>query len=360
MDLQLFAEERTEEATPRKLRKAREEGRAPRSTDLMNGIGLVVAAMTLRALGPSFYEQVAGALTEAFSNLQPDVTPGSTSDLFQSWSLFYLKTLLPLAGIILSIGVAVGLIQTGFLFSLKPLTPDFNRINPVSGMQRLFSLRTLVEVFKGFLKIGIIGYIAYSQVMPLIQAAPNLLGQSVALGITTMASKVVSTLMAIGFGLLALGILDYGYQYWEFRKSIRMTKQEVKQENKENEGNPEQKQRQRQRQRELAMRRRAIKNVPTADVVITNPTHYAIALQYRPEEGGAPLVVAKGADLLALRIKAVAKQYEVPMVENRPLARTLYDTVEIGKAIPPELYQAVAEVLAFVYSVRRQNRRQQL
>lgn len=356
MDLQLFAQERTEEATPRRLRKAREEGQAPRSADLITGAGLAAAATALKSLGPGFYELIARGMSDALSSLKLDLTPDTVAGLIQTWGLLYIKAVLPLTGIILAVGVGLGLLQTQFLFSLKAIAPDFKRINPGAGFQRIFSMNTVVELIKGLAKIGIVGYVAYRNIITGLPSAPRLMDQSVAQGIVTIAGSAVSALQTIGLALLALGAADYGYQYWRFLQSVRMTKQEVKQEFREQEGSPELKSKQRAKQRELARRRKAIKDVPTADVVITNPTHFAVAIKYAPEENEAPKVIAKGADLLAQRIKVIAKQSGVPTMENKPLARALYNTVDVGKTIPPELYQAVAEVLAVVYGQRRHER----
>lgn len=316
--------------------------------------------MLLQTAGPDLYEQIARAMTEAFAGLQAEeLTPERLGTVMQGWGMVLARALLPVAGAILAVGAAFGLLQGRMTFSTKPILPDFDRLNPGRGLGRIFSLQTVVETVKALLKLTLIGYVGYGEIAAMIPLVPNLLGQNVAMGVTGTVSRAISALQRIGFGLVALGVLDYGYQYWQFRKSLRMTKQEVKQEHKQQEGNPELKQRQRQRARELARRRKALKEVPRADVVITNPTHYAVAIRYAVGQDSAPTVVAKGADLLALRIKAIAKKHEVPTVENRPLARSLFATVEIGKSIPPELYQAVAEVLAFVYSLRRQKRRSQ-
>lgn len=359
MDLQLFSQEPTEEASPKRLREAREKGQFPRSQDLVAGLGLVGAAMVMRSMGPGFYEAVSTAMTTAFTGLsRTDMTPQSAGTLLQELGLLLLRAVLPLAGVLVLIGLVAGLLQSNFHLSLNHLAPDFKKINPASGLKRIFSLRTLVEVLKGLMKLAAIGLVAYRTFMSALPEIPSLMGQNVAMGVAHIGGVVVSSLQTIGFALLALGMVDYGYQFWEFRKSVRMTKQQVKEEMKQQEGAPEIKQRQRQQQRELARRRRALKDVSTADVVVTNPTHYAVAVKY-DSAAGAPRVVAKGADLLAQRIKVLAKKHAVPMVENRLLARTLYASVAIGKAIPPELYTAVAEVLALVYSLRRQQRLEQ-
>jgi len=314
--------------------------------------------MALRSLGPSMYERLAGGLIETLSGLKRiDLTPDIAATIAQGWALLFAQVLLPIVAILAAVGVLAGLLQNGFLISLHPMMPDFTRMNPVTGSTRIFSLHTVVDLIKALLKLAIVGAIGYREIAALFPQIPTLMSQNVAVGVAAIVSSAVSGLQSIGFGLLALGVLDYGYQFWEFRKSLRMTKQEVKQEHKEQEGNPEQKSRQRQKQREMARRRKALKDVPTADVVITNPTHYAIAIKYEMGQAIAPRVVAKGADLLAQRIKVIATKHAIPMVENRPLARTLYATVDVGRTVPPGLYQAMAEVLAFVYGLKRQKRR---
>lgn len=323
----------------------------------MAGLSLVIATMALNALGPGIYEQMGGAMSESFRAVSnTTLTTEATGEILQNWMLVYVKIIIPFVGILVAVGVVAGLLQTQFLFSTKTLIPNFGVLNPVQGLTRIFSLRTVVELVKGLAKLGLVGYIAYRDFIATIPVFPNLMEGGVRAGAGFMAGQAVSALQSIGVGLLVLGIADYGYQYWEFRKSLRMTKQEVKQESREQDGSPELRQRQRQRAREMAQRRKALKDVPLADVIVTNPTHYAVAIKYNPAESTAPKVLAKGADLLAQRMKTVAQEHEVPLVENRTLARTLYATVEIGQQVPPELYQAVAEVLAFVYNLRRQKR----
>ncbi|BAD41971.1 flagellar biosynthesis protein FlhB [Symbiobacterium thermophilum] len=356
MDLQLFAE-RTEEPTPRRLQKAREEGRVARSTDLVAGLGLVAATLALRGLGGYSVQQVTGGMVGAFETLRPlELTPETTAAVMQDWALIGLRAVLPIALVVVAIGVVAGTLQTRFIFTLRALVPRFATLNPITGLTRIFSLRTVTELVKGLIKLAAIGYIAYRSVRGLVPQFPNLIAQTVPAGLSAIADMVLDVMLAVGLAYLVVGVLDYGYQYWEFRRSMRMTKQEVKQEHREQEGAPELKSRQRQRMRELAMRRRALKEVPGADVVVTNPTHFAVALKYEAAKDEAPRVVAKGADLLALEIQKIARAHDVPLVENRTLARGLYYDVEVGRLIPPEYYQAVAEVLAFVYNLRRQSR----
>lgn len=356
MELQLFAE-RTEEPTPRRLRKAREEGRVARSTDLVAGMGLVAATLALRGIGSFSVAQLTGGMVTTFETLRPvELTPETIAVIMQDWVLLLLRAVLPIALVVLAIGVVVGTLQTRFNFTLRTLVPRFSTLNPITGLSRMFSLRTLTELLKGLIKLTAIGYIAYRSVRDLVPKFPNLMAQTVPAGLSAIADMVLDVMLAVGLAFLAIGVLDYGYQYWEFRRSLRMTKQEVKQEHREQEGAPELKSRQRQRMREMAMRRRALVEVPKADVVVTNPTHFAVALKYEAAKDAAPRVVAKGADLLAQEIKKIARAHDVPLVENRALARGLYYDVEVGRLIPPEYYQAVAEVLAFVYNLRRQNR----
>lgn len=309
--------------------------------------------------GARLFLPVADSMADTFERLADfrDLSAAGTGQLLANWAVLYLQALAPLIGTLAALGVGVGLLQSRFAVALKPLAPDLNRVNPGAGLTRILSIRTLVEQGKGLLKLSAVGYVAYREVAEIIPQSPNLMGMTAGMAVAELGSRLVSAMQNVGFALLAIGVLDYLYQHWEFRKSLRMTKQELKQDHKQQEGSPELKQRQRQRARELARHRRALKDVPTADVIITNPTHYAVALRYAAETDPAPRVLAKGTDLMAQQIKQMASQYEVPVLENRPLARSLYAAAEVGESVPEELYQAVAEVLAFVYGLRRQRRR---
>lgn len=324
----------------------------------MAGLGLVAATMALNSLGPGVYEKLGTAMTRTFGGLSPTLTPESLAQVLQDWMLLFAQIIVPFVGILVAVAVAGGLLQTQLLFSTKGLVPNLEAINPVQGLARIFSLRTVVELLKALAKLALIGYIAYRDFSDVLPVFPNMMDQGIGVGTNFIAARAVSALQSIGIGILVIGFLDYGYQYWEFRKSLRMTKQEVKQEFREQDGAPELKQRQRQVAREMAMRRKALKDVPLADVVVTNPTHFAVAIKYDAAQGSAPKVLAKGTDLLAQQMKKIAAENDVPMVENRSLARSLYASVEVGQQVPPELYQAVAEVLAFVFNLRRQKRQE--
>jgi len=356
VNLQLFADsgEKTEKPTPKKRRKAREEGQVLQSKEMTSAIVLLSIFLTLKIAGSFMYEQLYLNFKIAYTDLAqvPDLyTLQGIRKMFIETVLQFLKIVAPVFAIAFLASLATSYAQVGFLFTTKTLAFKFNRINPINGFKRLFSLRSVMELFKSILKIAIVGYIAYSYFSG---EAVNML-KTMDMDVISIAVYICSTAINIAIrmciALLILGVLDYGYQWWEYEKSLKMTKQEVKQEYKESEGNPEIKGKIKQKQRQIALRR-MLQDVPKADVVITNPTHFAVAIKYDPKVADAPLVIAKGQDYMALRIKEIAKENKVEIVENKQLARTLYSTVEIGEKIPPELFQAVAEVLAFVYSLK--------
>jgi len=321
---------------------------------MTSAIVLLSIFLTLKIAGSFMYEQLYLNFKIAYTDLAqvPDLyTLQGIRKMFIETVLQFLKIVAPVFAIAFLASLATSYAQVGFLFTTKTLAFKFNRINPINGFKRLFSLRSVMELFKSILKIAIVGYIAYSYFSG---EAVNML-KTMDMDVISIAVYICSTAINIAIrmciALLILGVLDYGYQWWEYEKSLKMTKQEVKQEYKESEGNPEIKGKIKQKQRQIALRR-MLQDVPKADVVITNPTHFAVAIKYDPKVADAPLVIAKGQDYMALRIKEIAKENKVEIVENKQLARTLYSTVEIGEKIPPELFQAVAEVLAFVYSLK--------
>lgn len=356
VNLQLFADsgEKTEKATPRKRRKAREEGQVLQSKELTSAIVLLSMFLTLKIVGSFMYEQLYLNFKIVFDDLAkvPDLfSIQGVRKLYVNMALQLLKIVAPVFAVALVSGVASGYAQVGFLFTTKTLAVKLNRINPLNGFKKIFSLRSFVELIKSILKILIIGFLGY---LYLSSEAKNVL-KTMDMDVVSIAAYICNTSLNVAIrmciAMLVLGVLDYGYQWWEYEKNLKMTKQEVKQEYKETEGNPEIKGKIKQKQRQMALRR-MLQDVPKADVVITNPTHFAVAIKYDPKVADAPLVVAKGQDYMAQRIKEIAKENKVEIVENKQLARTLYSTVEIGDKIPPELFQAVAEVLAFVYSLK--------
>jgi flagellar biosynthetic protein FlhB len=249
------------------------------------------------------------------------------------------------------IGILMHVGQIGFLFTLEPLQPDFSRINPLKGIQRYFSFRGLAETAKSIVKLSIIGGLGYLHFVKFSKHAVSWNGLTVLQQVGMASREIGSFLLFIMVLLIGLAVLDFLFQKFDYERNIRMTRQEVKEETKMREGDPLIRARIRSIQRDRA-RRRMMQEVPKADVVITNPTHFAIALAYKQDQMHAPRVLAKGADILAQRIKDIARRHNIPIVENKPLARILYRTLKIGSFIPRELYQAVAEVLAYVYKLR--------
>ncbi len=255
----------------------------------------------------------------------------------------------PILGVLVMVVIASNVAQFGFLNATEALSPKWSRINPVEGFKRIFSLQALAELLKGLLKMGIVAWVIWETVMSEWETLASMGSVSAwAMG-SEMARGILNIALRAGMVLAGLAVLDFLYQRWEHERSLRMTKDEVKEEFRQREGDPKIRARIRQRQREMA-RRRMMAQVPKADVVITNPEHLAVALQYQKNSMAAPTVVAKGAGYLAEKIKEVAKKHSVEIVENKPLAQALYKMVEVGSQIPVELYRAVAEILAHVYS----------
>jgi flagellar biosynthetic protein FlhB len=343
------AQDRTEAPTAKRRRKARDEGQIARSSELV-GTGILLCLLcSLRGLIPSLAH---GALDYSLQTFQAAsrgaIGPGALDQLAGLCFLQVGKMAGPVLGVVALGALTTNLMQVGIYFNTGRLQPKFGRLDPFKGISRLFTPRSGVELLKGFVKIGIVGGVGWhyfsghrDSLYALGVTDPTLIAPQVGDLAYRMALGMVAT-------LALLAALDYVYQRWQLERTLKMTKQEVKDEFKETEGNPETKTRIRQRQREIA-RRRMMAAVPKASVVIANPTHFAVALEYEMGQKGAPKVVAKGQDLLALRIREIAESNRVPLVENPPLARSIYQSVEIGEEIPPELYRAVAEVLALVW-----------
>ncbi|NLU27660.1 MAG: flagellar biosynthesis protein FlhB [Hungateiclostridium thermocellum] len=355
-NLQLFADngEKTEKATPRKRSKAREEGQVLQSRELNSAIVLLSAFVTLRIFGQYMYEEILKCLKVAITVYPLNDGLFTIDGLFELYGetvITFLKIATPVLMVVLIAGIGSAYAQVGFLFTTKTLGIKLSRINPLKGFKRIFSLKSLVELLKSIIKIALVGYIGYGYIKGEMTNVLGMMDVDVVSSASFLGSTILNAAIRMCIAFVVIGVADYGYQWWEYEKSLRMSKQEIKEENKEVEGNPEIKSRIRQKQRQMSMRR-MLQDIPKADVVITNPTHYAVAIKYDPKEADAPVVVAKGQDYMALRIKEIAKEHKVEIVENKPLAQTLYKTVEIGGKIPPELYQAVAEVLAFVYSLK--------
>jgi len=355
-DLQFFAdEEKTEEPTPRKLQQARKKGQVPRSPELNTVVTLLAGFLMLKAGGSYLLDKLYSFFQFSFTSdrLNTYLDEVSLANIFNHTLLTVATIFLPVGLVILVAGVMVNYLQTGGIFTLEPLKVRLDRINPLAGFKRMFSPQKWVELLKALFKIIGVILIVWStfkgRVFPLVET--NVLYPPL-----TMAGMIwdlmFTIVLRIALLLLALATFDFYYQRFQYRKSLRMTKKELEDELKQTEGDPRIRSRIRQKQRQLAMRR-MMQDVPKADVVITNPTHIAVALKYEAEKMPAPKVLAKGEGYVAAKIKEIATEHRIPLVENKPLAHTLYRTVEIGDLIPPNLYQAVAEVLAFVYKLRQ-------
>lgn len=362
-NLQFFAKEgpggeKTEPATQKKLSDARREGQVAKSKEITNGLGLLSLFLLLKLwvgnIGISFLELFGGVynrLTEV-NHMPYGTVPVANIEAILVQSI--LDILLIMAPIFL-VGVLVAfssdVMQVKWRPTSKPLQPKLSKINPVSGFKRILSLNSLVELIKAVAKIGLILYIAWKYIRNKLQMLFYLMDMSLLAAVQETGKVVIDLGIRISAIYMAIALLDYMYQKWKFSIDMRMTKQEIKDEYKDQEGDPQIRSKQKQRMQE-ASRRRMMRALPEADVVITNPTHYAVALKYDSELYTAPIVIAKGADYLALRIKEEAKEHNIEIYENKPLARMLYTNVEVGDQIPEELYPAVAEVLAYVYHLR--------
>jgi len=353
INLQLFSEEKTEQATPKKRQEARQKGQIAKSPEVASALVMLIAFISLKFVGPWVYFQLLEQMKSSLSLVVgSDLTIASVHLLVVRLSLFFLQVTLPLMLIIMLTGVAANLAQVGFVMVGEPLIPKLEKINPLKGLQRIFSKRSLVELIKSLFKVFVISYFAYGVIKRHINELIFLMKMTPTEIVGIVANITCELGIRISFVLLLLAFADYAYQRWEQEQSLKMSKQEVKEEHKMIEGNPQIKGKIREKQRQMAMSR-MMQSVPQADVVITNPTHYAIALKYDTQKASSPYVLAKGEGQIALRIKEIAKENKIITVENKPLAQALYKSTEINQEIPPELYQAVAEVLAFVYRLKR-------
>jgi flagellar biosynthetic protein FlhB len=349
-DLQFFSQERTEPATPRKRRKEREEGRVAKSQDLGAAAVILVGLFALLVFGRFLFSWIISFTTDSIAFL------GGSTLREEGWFFVIQKeTVYALLVPWLPIGLAaavgaliVTVSQVGFFLTTKPLVPKMDRMNPVSGLKKVISLRSLVEMVKGLLKAALFALVIYFSLRKDTPELVQAIRFPLEAGVSQLLWKLLGLSFRLAFLLLVIAVFDYVYQKWEFERSIKMSKQELKEEYKQMEGDPQIKSKIRQKQRELA-RSRMMSSVPKADVVITNPTRLAMALEYDRKVMDAPVVSAKGSGFLARKIREIARENGVPVVENKPLARSLFENLEVGD----EFYRAVAEVLAFVYRIRK-------
>lgn len=345
--------EKTEPASPRRLEKAREEGQVPRSPELSTFAVLIAAGSGLWLMGDHLTGQLRSLIKEGMQ-VPRDVGFDSSllTERLLDQSSHALVAFAPFFILMIVAAVVAPMLLSGWLFTFKSLAPDLNRLNPVKGVGRMFSLHSLVELCKALLKAALIGGAGAWTVWHHKEAVLSLIAAPLAMGAGHMGELVAMSFLAIAGTMVLIAAVDVPFKLWDHHRKLKMTKEEVRQENKETEGNPQVKGRIRAQQREMA-RKRMMAEVPKADVIVTNPTHYSVALKYEDGKMRAPRVVAKGSHLLALKIREIAQQHQVPLMEAPPLARALYHHAEVGDEIPQTLYNAVAEVLAYVYQLRR-------
>jgi flagellar biosynthesis protein FlhB len=349
LNLQFFAEEKTEKATPTKRREARKKGQIAKSPEISSALTLLLAFGFFMIGGKAFVDGCFNIFRHSFQDyLLWDLSISSTQLLFNQLLWEAVKLVGPIFAVVLGAGLIANFAQVGFMFNPGSLKMNLGKLNPLQGLKNMFSLRSLVELIKSLLKLGITSFIVFSVIMKqkdelFTMGQKNILDNSRLIG-----SLIIQIGLSAAASLLVLAVADFLYQKYEYEKKLRMSKQEIKDEHKKSEGDPFIKGKRRSIQRQLAMNR-MMQDVPKADVVITNPTHFAVAIRYDFETMDAPQVIAKGQDHIAIKIKEIAKQNKITTVENRPLARALFASVEIGEPIPEELFNAVGEILAYVY-----------
>jgi flagellar biosynthetic protein FlhB len=355
LDLHFFDEaEKTEKPTGRKRSKARREGQVAKSQEVSTAVLFLAGFYALRVLGGGIYTNLMGLFSFEF-----DMVP-NVLDIFESvYMARYISYLfqslilivLPFFAVVLVCQIIANLVQVGWHPTTKPLMPKFSKLDPITGFKRLFSMQALLHLFNSVAKFGIIAFALYTMMQQRIAMIPRLVDMDVLEALIYIGLLITDMGLLVGVMFIFIAAIDYPYSRYSHTKSLRMTKFEVKEEFKQTEGNPQVKSRIRRKMQEISMRR-MMQNVPQADVIITNPTHYAVAIKYERLTGRAPLVVAKGADFVAKRIREKAAECGVPVMENAALARALYNDVEIGEEVPPELWEAVIEILLYVFRLR--------
>jgi len=344
---------KTEDPTAKRLSDAREKGQVAISQDFKHWIMLLAGTALVGLFGPAIAVDVRDAVMPFME--RPHAFPVDRDELFSTFAGVLLAAFLALALPVLMLivaGLASGLLQNGFIFTTTPIEPKLSKLSPIKGFKRIFSTNAPVELAKSVLKMGIIGAVLVAVLLPQLVRPDVFTAMSIE-ALMAEIFRLALLLLAIVLALQAVvAVVDWAYQRWNHNKQLRMTKTEVKDEYKQLEGDPQVKARIRSLRMERA-RRRMMQAVPTADVVVTNPTHYAVALKYEPGEMAAPRLVAKGTDLVALRIREIAEENGVPIVENPPVARALHASVEIDQEIPPDQYRAVAEIISYVFRLKR-------
>ncbi len=342
--------EKTEKATPKRRKDERKKGNVFLSKDIVTVFTLVGGFYLLKFTFTGGYLSMKQLMLQYLDYIGrlDEVSDNFAKDIFLQLTIVSVKILLPLMLAVVVLSIVATVFQTKPLFVLDSLKPKFNRLNPLQGIKRLFALRSVVELFKGIIKITILFYITYRFIEGEIIHLPSLLRMGLLESCAYMFKAVFSMVLKVSMAFAAISVFDFFYQKWDYEKQLRMSKQEIKEEYKQMEGDPQIKGKIKEMQRKMAMSR-MMQQVPDADVVIRNPTHFAVALKYNPEKDNAPVLVAKGQDELALRIVKVAEENNVFVIENRPLARAIFSTTELNQELPSNFYGAVAEILVHVY-----------
>lgn len=349
--------EKTEAPTPRRLQEARERGQVAKSSDLTAAVGLLAGLMLLHSYSGAIGHHVMDLMRRCLAVDQVPKDAWEVADAAWRFSLSHMVAMLaPFFLVLVVVAVAINLVQVGFVYTTRPITPNLEKISPISGFKRLFSVRTVVRLGMNLTKVAVIAAVAYFTIVADLPALVGLAGLDSVQVVSASARLVFLLGLRLAAVLLVLALLDFAFQKWQYQQDLRMSKEEVKEELKRMEGDPIMRQRRRAVARQLAQQRMS-QAVPQADVVITNPTHLAVALRYDHETMAAPKVVAKGAGFIAQRIREIALAHQVPVIERKPLAQALYKACEVGDFVPEDLYKAVAEVLAYVFELAGKGRR---
>ncbi|PEQ89543.1 flagellar biosynthesis protein FlhB [Bacillus sp. AFS006103] len=352
LDLQFFAEEKTEKATPQKRRETRRKGQVAKSAEVSSSLMLVSFFLFLLYYGKYFATNILVLFQNIFSSyLLLDLSAASTHKLFVDLSLLTIKIVLPILAMLFVVGLLSNYLQFGFLLTTENFKFDFKKINPLEGAKRILSVRSLVDLLKNILKIVLIGGVAYFLLKKEIGTFLHLSQMGIRQIIDYLFTIIIKVGVFTSGVYVVLGAADFLYQKYDHEKKMKMSLKEIKDEHKKSEGDPLVKGKIKELQRAMSLNR-MMSDVPKADVIITNPTHYAIAIMYDANDTRAPVVIAKGVDFMAQKIKEIGKENGIILSENRPLARALYANVEIGQEIPEELFKAVAEILAYVYRLK--------
>ena len=354
-DLQLFAgDDKTEEPTAKKREDAKKKGQVGRSTDMNAAFVLLMGFFIIKLLWENIYHSIAAYTTYIFSHLNQPVDTENIIRIFIGIIELLAQTALPIMIAIMAIGLAINFFQVGLNFNTEAIGFKLDKLNPINGFGRIFSKRSLMELVKSLMKIAIIGFFLYDFLTDHLMEMPQFIYFDLPTSLAQISDIIFKMAFEVIGVIMIVGFMDYAYQKWQTTQDLKMSKQEVKDEMKQSEGDPQIKGKIKQKQRQMAMSR-MMQEVPKADVIVTNPTHFAVALKY-DKSMVAPQIVAKGQDLVARRIKEIANENRVPIVENKPLARALYASAQVGDMVPAELYQAVAEVLAYVYRLKQRRR----